>query len=60
MLMRAAATLETAASQGCVQTRDVESLHSAWRELQRHPTLERLVNEGSPGSPGGGLRSNRG
>ncbi len=59
-LMRAAAALEETASNGCVEAREVESLHSAWRELQRHPTLQRLANKGSGGVTGGELRSNRG
>ena len=59
-LMRAAAAVEAVASNGCVEARDVESLHLAWRELQRHPSLERLVHEGSRGESGGGLRSNSG
>jgi PAS domain S-box-containing protein len=61
-LMRAADALEGAACGGCVEPREVESLHSAWRELQRHPTLERLVSKGSRGVTGEDedLRSNRG
>jgi two-component system, sensor histidine kinase and response regulator len=57
-LMRAAAAVEAAASYGRVEACDVEALHLAWRELQRHPSLERLALEGSRGEPGGGLRSN--
>jgi PAS domain S-box-containing protein len=45
-LMRAAAALEGTAAAGVIDAREVESLHSAWRDLQRHPTVDPFVNKG--------------
>jgi two-component system, sensor histidine kinase and response regulator len=46
-LMRAAAALECAALRGSVAAHDIESVHIAWRDLQRHPTVEPFVKNGS-------------
>jgi hypothetical protein len=45
-LERAAAALERSALDGAVNPQQVESLHSAWRDLQRHPRLLPYVNKG--------------
>jgi PAS domain S-box-containing protein len=46
-LMRAAAALESAALEGAVASHEIESLHEAWRDLQRHPKVEPFVKNGS-------------
>ncbi len=45
-LMHAAAALERAAADPVAATRHLESLHSAWREFQSHPTVALLVVRG--------------
>jgi PAS domain S-box-containing protein len=46
-LMGAAAALECAALQGTVAAHVIESVHIAWRNLQRHPKVEPFVKNGS-------------
>ena len=45
-LVHAAAALEGSALEGVVNPQHVESLHSAWRDLQHHPRLLPHVNKG--------------
>jgi hypothetical protein len=46
-LMRAAAALESAALEGAVEAHEIESVHTAWRDLQRHPKVEPFVKKSS-------------
>jgi CheY-like chemotaxis protein/HPt (histidine-containing phosphotransfer) domain-containing protein len=46
-LMRAATALECAALEGAVATHEIESVHTAWRDLRRHPKVEPFVKNGS-------------
>jgi hypothetical protein len=45
--MRAAAALESAALEGAVEAHEIESVHTAWRDLQRHPKVEPFVKKSS-------------
>jgi two-component system sensor histidine kinase/response regulator len=46
-LMRAAEVLECAALQGAVAAHEIDAVHAAWRDLQRHPRVVPIVNNGS-------------